>query len=919
MLGSRNIEVVLINDSPEFLSIIGNADSLKKYQLTSFSNSNQAVDYLLGSNNNGKLVIIFDHQPSFDGFEIINKTKELGCKYPFLFISQIDSISNALKAIQAGAMDYLVISKELETELPKIVEKKIQDFASISSLVDDSSKDEKKRLEKVLQARLRISVFALTHSLNELIQNIIDEAELLTKSNIGFFHFLDNDQKTLILQTWSTNTLINMCASEGQGTYCNVEQAGIWAECIKHQKPIIHNNNKDLINRNHLPKGHPKVVRELVVPLFEGEYIVAILGVGNKESDYNNADIDIINQLLYFAWDIVKSKRAEEDLKRSEGILIQIADNLPVFISIVNNNLEYTFVNREYENFFKINKSAIIGKKVKDIIGKEAFERAYPNIVKALAGQSLTFNNHITNKDGIKRTIQTTYKPYYQNNIINGLIILVIDITEQRRAEESLRESEQLYHSMFDKTQAIKLLIDPTEGIIIDANQAAVQFYGYSLEQLKSLKISDINTLSASQVKLEMADARQEKRTYFNFRHKLASGEIRDVEVYSSPIKIGGHTLLHSIIHDITDRKIAETKLVDSATQWQTTFDTVQEGICLIDNNQQIVRCNKVMYEQFPNSGDNMIGKKCWEVIHQTTALLPECPIIKMKKTLQRESVEQKIGDRWFDITVDPIFDSNKNCTGSIHIIRNITERKQAEESLVQLNKQLKAINSTKDRLFSIIAHDLKSPFNSILGFSDLLIANLGNYSNEKVGEFIEQINFSAKNTLTLIENLLAWANTQMGQIEYKPENLALQPIIQEVIELLSSTAKIKNITIKYFQSENFAVFADKNMLQIIMRNLISNAIKFSSTNGKIIIYSILDHNQVEITVSDNGTGIREDVLKKIFVNNCGITTRGTANEKGSGLGLILCKEFVVKQGGRIWVESEVGVGSEFKFTLPKA
>jgi PAS domain S-box-containing protein len=626
---------------------------------------------------------------------------------------------------------------------------------------------------------------------------------------------------------------------------------------------------------------------------------------------------------------------------------------------------------------------------------------------------------------------------------------------------------------------------------------------------------------------------------------------------------------------DITERKRAQAELIISSAQWKTTFDAVNDGICLLDNDHRILRCNKTMSTLFPESSKNMIGKPCWEVINGTKEPLPECPINKISKTLQRESVELKIADRWFDISADPLLSSNNNLNGAVLTIRNITDRKQAEEKLrkseeryrllannssdviwtidlegkftfispsveklrgftvaeamqqsldetfspesvniaqvglvktleviqmgrpcpefrgdlevlckdgttvwtdvnitglrdasgqfigllgvhrditerqraeaalrcafeynrslidasldplvtiapdgqitdvneatewvtgysrieligsdfsdyftepekaragyqqvfregsirdyaleiqhrdgrrfsvlynatvyrstqgevigifaaarditerkraeeelIQLNHQLKEINATKDKLFSIIAHDLKSPFNCILGFSELLNENIRQYEIEKSEKFAEQINSTAKYTLNLLENLLVWAKTQTRQIDFKPEKLRLKPIIQNIVELLDSSAKIKNISVNHFQSEDFVIFADRNMLQTILRNLISNAIKFSNPDGNIDIYAISVQDKVEINILDNGVGMNDEAQHKLFRIDANFTTNGTANEKGSGLGLILCKEFVEKQGGKIWVESKVGKGSEFKFTLPIA
>ncbi|GGK46516.1 MULTISPECIES: sensor histidine kinase [Flavobacteriaceae] len=236
----------------------------------------------------------------------------------------------------------------------------------------------------------------------------------------------------------------------------------------------------------------------------------------------------------------------------------------------------------------------------------------------------------------------------------------------------------------------------------------------------------------------------------------------------------------------------------------------------------------------------------------------------------------------------------------------------------IEQNKlKLEELNKTKDKLFSIIAHDLRSPFNGILGFSELLIKNSKDFEVAESERYLGIINSSAKNTLILLDNLLHWVKTQTGQIICKPEKINLTSVIKEVLEISRSIAIIKSITLNYIQSDAIEVYADANMLKIVLRNIISNAIKFTNPYGKIEVSAIQNQNDIEITVSDNGVGMNEETLNKLFKIDSTIITIGTAAEKGSGLGLILCKEFVEKQRGKIWVESKLGKGSDFKFTLP--
>jgi two-component system, sensor histidine kinase and response regulator len=271
----------------------------------------------------------------------------------------------------------------------------------------------------------------------------------------------------------------------------------------------------------------------------------------------------------------------------------------------------------------------------------------------------------------------------------------------------------------------------------------------------------------------------------------------------------------------------------------------------------------------------------------------------------------------WVEATATAFYDEDGNISGYHGVSRDITERKKAEILLQERESQLRELNATKDKLFSIIAHDLRSPFNAIIGFSELLMKNARDFDVTKTEKYLGIINSSAQNTLILLDNLLSWAKSQTGQNIYQPEKTSLPEIISDVIEESQSIAKIKNISINDSQTEVVEVYADVNMLKTVLRNLISNAIKYTQSNGEIAISAVQNQNNIEVKVSDNGVGISEEIQNKLFEFDSKITTTGTANEKGSGLGLILCKEFVEKHGGRIWVKSELGKGSAFIFSLP--
>jgi signal transduction histidine kinase len=247
---------------------------------------------------------------------------------------------------------------------------------------------------------------------------------------------------------------------------------------------------------------------------------------------------------------------------------------------------------------------------------------------------------------------------------------------------------------------------------------------------------------------------------------------------------------------------------------------------------------------------------------------------------------------------------------------KNYQVHKMKDEIDEQSN-ELKQLNSTKDKFFSIIAHDLKNPFNSIAGFTELMIENNEIYDAAKRLKFLKILKGSTAKVSSLLDNLLIWANSQSGKLKFYPKNINLAQQLANVVSLLEIQAIDKDISILNMVEKNIFVKADENMLDTILRNLISNAIKFTQPKGEIQVYATLKNDFAEITVKDNGVGMSEAEITTIFNVSEIRSSKGTSNEQGSGLGLILCKDFVESHGGKIWVESVANKGSEFKFTLP--
>jgi len=247
-----------------------------------------------------------------------------------------------------------------------------------------------------------------------------------------------------------------------------------------------------------------------------------------------------------------------------------------------------------------------------------------------------------------------------------------------------------------------------------------------------------------------------------------------------------------------------------------------------------------------------------------------------------------------------------------------IRSRTEIQEKLIISEKRLRELNTTKDKFFSIIAHDLRSPFNSILNFCDILTQNIKEKNFQNIEEYSQAIATSTRKTFTLLVNLLEWSQLQTGRISFNPIRFELDTLINDNIELNISSADQKEIIIESGIQPDLKIYADYNMINTVVRNLLSNAIKYTLKGGKIKISAFQNNQEIEFSIYDTGIGIREEDIDKIFRIDIQFTALGTANESGSGIGLILCKEFIEKHNGRIWVESQLGKGSTFKFNIPQ-
>jgi len=356
------------------------------------------------------------------------------------------------------------------------------------------------------------------------------------------------------------------------------------------------------------------------------------------------------------------------------------------------------------------------------------------------------------------------------------------------------------------------------------------------------------------------------------------------------------------IFKNLSDSEQNYRKLSENLPVLIFRFD--DRGKCIYANKAvQILTGQKTELDSFQNIQNMGLTPTFAECIER---LLNKARVSKEEQQLDFSFD----ANRHYALKVIPEYTSGVKGFSYLVISYDITQLKVNEIALQDLN-------ATKDKFFSIIAHDLKSPFTSILAYSDLIAKNTQKFSPAKLEQMAGTIRKAAQNAFGLLENLLSWSRLQTGALVPKPELIDVRALIIEHIELVSPISIIKGISIEMGDDTAGLVNADKQMLSTVLRNLTSNAVKFSHSNNVVLIRAVPAGSDILFSVHDHGTGIPPELMDRLFKMESSFSTIGTENEKGSGLGLILCKDFVEKSEGKIWVMSNLGVGTTFYFSIP--
>ncbi len=520
-----------------------------------------------------------------------------------------------------------------------------------------------------------------------------------------------------------------------------------------------------------------------------------------------------------------------------------------------------------------------------------------------------------------------------------------IDITAQREAEEALRESEQRYRSLFKNNHAVMMLIDPKNGDIVDANPAACSFYGYTLEEITARKITDINLLSPEEVFQEMERAWQENRRHFYFTHRLSSGDPREVEVFSGPIRVGGRDMLYSIIHDITHRKQMEESLKKSETrerervkELEAIMNTVPAAIWVArDPDCRVVTGNRATYDMLKapegtnlsaNYGDQQQLRHV-RFFQRGVELQPhELPLqaaLAQGKEIREYEEDIVFADgsvRHLIGNVSPMEDESGRIWGAVAAFIDISELKRAEESLRQYAAELERSNRDLQDFAFIASHDLQEPLRKIRAFGELLEADGTGGLSSQGRDYLERMIFAAERMRRMIDDLLAYSRitTRAQPFTHVDLNQVAEDVLQDLeMRILSTGGRVE-------MSRLPQVEADLPQMRQLLQNLFANALKFHrpgvpplvKVRAEAVGKPEAPEGQGEMTrviVEDNGIGLDMEHRERIFQPFQRL--HGRSQYDGSGIGLAICRRIVERHHGEIEVQSTPGEGATFIVTLP--
>lgn len=619
----------------------------------------------------------------------------------------------------------------------------------------------------------------------------------------------------------------------------------------------------------------------------------------------------ILIYLLY--WYEKRSEHRFRDLSNStfEGI-------------IIHHNGRILMANQSFRNLLGITEAELETKQINDCFPEEDIVRL-----------SLVFNEKTEVE--FQTTLLCTGDPI-QVEILNrpmqykGRTVNITAIRDITRLKKILQENILLRTAV--EQNAVVVVMTDANGIITYVNQKFTQITGYSSEEAIGQKTSILKSGRHNEAYYKnlwrtISGGEPWKGEFLNRRK---NGELYWENALITPVKnnLDQITQYIAVKEDITLQKQTETELQRRKNMYRELVRQLpQTAVLLYDRSKKYILTEGPLISDMGIQPMTLEGRYSGILVHSKEDEQTISEMMNKSFEGHHPMAELIINNRLCQIQAVPVIEPNQEITFGMLVIRDISEEREAQRMLIDSESQLRDLNATKDKFFSILAHDLKNPFNIILGYADILSHDYDELSDTIKKEYIGQIEIGAQSAFRLLNNLLEWARSQTGSLQFDPQPIDISIPVNNSLQVIETQAQAKGIKFETDLSTNCWVFADLNMVRTVIRNLLTNAIKFSYPGSTVRLTleelkpghpdlpADAAETYLKVTVEDHGIGITPSDLSKLFKTGEKVKTEGTANEIGTGLGLILCHEFITRNNGRIWATSREGEGSRFMFILP--
>lgn len=809
--------------------------------------------------------------------------------------------------------------------LLEIAAQPVKAFGRSCLLASARDRTDKLIHEGIAEARLRLQAFAEAHSLRELLQATLDEAGELVDSPIGFYHFMEADQRTLRLQAWSTRTEREFCKAEGHGAHYGVDQAGVWVDCVRERRPVIHNDYAALPHKRGLPPGHAAVVRELVVPVIRGGRIMAILGVGNKPSPYGDLDVEAVRQLADQAWDIVERKMAEESLRSSEALFRAVFDSAPLGICYADLEGRFLRTNRRMADILGRPQEALQGLSYSDITHPEDLERDQWLVQSCLAGERSTFEmeKRYLRPDGSVVWVRLTVALVRDETGLPRMFVgQVEDITERRQVALELQASERRFRGLFEALKEgfalHEILTDetgkPIDYRFLEVNAAFEAMTGIPRSKWIGRRVKEILPTTEA-VWIE------------NYGRVALTGEPWEIEEFSRDLGRWYQVMAFSpaprhfavLTTDITSRKQAEADMAARAQERQVllsaasvarvvpfSLDEEHGFVHLAESVLEVLGQPAIQFRRHPQRFRELLRAEDRPLLDQALAQARAGGLGVFEASLKRGE-KQVIWTRW------TLAAEGREIHG---VIQDLTESHELQAQLLQSQK-LESLGT----MLSGITHDFNNLLMSILGYAEVLKALPDLPPPAQRG--LEVINRAAQRGKGLVEQLLRFTRKSRTDRAEHDLNATAQEV--QTLLLLSLEKRIRlNLEL---DPELPQVMVDAGQIHQVLMNLATNARDAIPGEGCITIRSGMEilsgaetqtfHRPpgayVYLEVEDTGAGMNREVLARVFEPF--FTTKPVG--KGTGLGLSVVHGIVEAHRGILRCNSEPGRGTRFRVLLP--